>query len=77
MVLKVYGHPYSTYTKIAVAILKEKNVPFEFVTLEIFKGEHRTAAVAEKNPFVKVPYIVGPQFYFRNYRRLRFGWIGR
>jgi hypothetical protein len=58
MVLKIYGHANSTCTRTVEAVLKEKNVPFELVTINFMKGEHKQAEYMEKHPFGLIPYIV-------------------
>ena len=59
MVLKLVG-TYPSYNTLRVAlILHEKNVPFEFVNVDMGKGEHKSPAYLEKQPFGQVPYIVG------------------
>lgn len=57
MVLKLYGHPISTCTKRVAATLAEKQVPFELIPIDFAKGEHKSAAFIEKQPFGQVPYI--------------------
>ncbi|EKM53959.1 uncharacterized protein PHACADRAFT_257476 [Phanerochaete carnosa HHB-10118-sp] len=57
MVLKLYGNPMSTCTKRVAMVLKEKNVPFEFVVIDFAKSEHKSPAYLEKQPFGQVPYI--------------------
>jgi len=58
MVIKLYGlHPSSNVLRVAL-ILHEKNVPFEFVRVDMAKGEHKSSDYLEKQPFGQVPYIV-------------------
>ena len=58
MVLKLYGHDISCFTRLVALILHEKEVPFEYHVIDLFSGEHRTKIHAEKHPFNYVPYIV-------------------
>lgn len=58
MVFKLYGHGISCYTRLIALILHEKQVPFEYHVVDVFRGEHRTAEHAKKHPFSYVPYIV-------------------
>ena len=58
MVLKLVGNPLSTCTRRVATILKEKQVPYEFVPIDFAKGEHKSPAFLEKQPFGQVPYIV-------------------
>ncbi|KIY70675.1 glutathione S-transferase [Cylindrobasidium torrendii FP15055 ss-10] len=57
MVLKLYGWTRSIATKRAAIILHEKQVPFEFVDVDIFKGEHKLPEYIAKQPFGEVPYL--------------------
>ena len=58
MVLKLYGSTTSTCTLRVATVLKEKNVPFEFHNVDLFKGEHKAPAYVANQPFGQVPYIV-------------------
>ncbi|KAH6894788.1 thioredoxin-like protein [Coprinopsis sp. MPI-PUGE-AT-0042] len=62
MVLKLYGWPKSTCTQRVALTLHEKNVPFEFVMVDLFKRESKTPEYLEKQPFGQVPYLVRPSF---------------
>ncbi|KAG6820933.1 hypothetical protein H0H93_009169 [Arthromyces matolae] len=57
MVLKLYGYPVSTSTQRVAIVLIEKQVPFELVVVDLNKGEHKTPAHLEKQPFGQIPYI--------------------
>ncbi|KAF6765859.1 glutathione S-transferase [Ephemerocybe angulata] len=57
MVLKLYGWPKSTCTQRVGMALIEKGVPFEFVMVDLFKGESKTPEYLQKQPFGQVPYI--------------------
>jgi len=57
MVVKLYGiYPSSNVLRAAI-ILHEKNVPFEFVQVQMRNGEHKSPSYLEKHPFGQVPYI--------------------
>jgi glutathione S-transferase len=58
MALKLYGHPLSTCTKRVLVVLKETNTPYEFISVDLFKNEHKTGDFYKKQPFGQVPYIV-------------------
>jgi glutathione S-transferase len=60
MVLKLYGVPLSPSVIRVGVVLHEKNIPFEFVTVDLAKGEHKTPEFKAKNPFEQIPYIVSP-----------------
>ncbi|KAF9001533.1 glutathione S-transferase [Cyathus striatus] len=55
MVLKLYGFPQSTATRLAALVLHEKKVPFEFIPFDRSKGDHKTKEYLEKHPFGVVP----------------------
>ncbi|KAG6877618.1 hypothetical protein C0993_005622 [Termitomyces sp. T159_Od127] len=57
MVLKLYGSPHSTCTKRVATVLLEKQVPFEIIAIDLAKGEHKSPAYLEKQPFGQIPYI--------------------
>jgi glutathione S-transferase len=63
MVLKLYGYRTSTCTRRVGVVLKEKNVPFEFIAVDLQKGEHKQPEYLKKQPFGVVPYIVGYTSY--------------
>lgn len=58
MVLKLYGSDLSPYTKTVGMILYEKQIPFEFYSIDTLKNEHKTPEHLEKHPLGQVPYIV-------------------
>lgn len=57
MVLKVYGWLGSKPTYRVILVLKEKNVPFEFVGINPAAGEHKAPEYLKKHPFGQMPYI--------------------
>lgn len=57
MVLKLYGSPKSTCTRRVAVVLKEKNVQYEFVPVDMVSGAHKSAEFLAKQPFGQVPYI--------------------
>ena len=58
MVLKLYGFPMSTYTRLVALTCKEKDIPYELVPVNFAKGEHKAADFVKIQPFGQVPYIV-------------------
>ena len=60
MTVQLYGFPISTCTLRVATVLKELNIPFEFHSVDIFKGEQKLPAYTAKAPFGSVPYIVCP-----------------
>ncbi|KAG1870740.1 thioredoxin-like protein [Suillus subalutaceus] len=57
MVLKLYGFTTSTCTLRVAVVLKEKNVPFEFISVDLTKGAHKAPEFTAYQPFGQVPYI--------------------
>ena len=57
MVLKLFGFYESSCTKSVKIVLNEKDVPYEFIVVNPFKGEHKTPEFLSKQPFGVVPYI--------------------
>lgn len=66
MVLKLYGMPPSSCTKRVATTLKEYNVPYELIVIDLQKGAHKDSSYKEIQPFGQVPYIV------RNFAYLSF-----
>jgi hypothetical protein len=58
MVLTLYGYSGSTATHCVRIVLKEKNVPFSFVKVDLAKHEQKHPDYLAKNPFGVVPCIV-------------------
>ena len=56
--IKLYGNPLSTFTKRVALIMNEKNVPFEFIGVDLRKGEQKQEPHLSRNPFGVVPVIV-------------------
>ncbi|KAM5445307.1 putative glutathione transferase [Microsporum audouinii] len=57
MVLKLYGFSPSTNTQRVVLVLNELKVPFEYVTVDLAKGEHKSEEYMKIQPFGYVPCI--------------------
>ena len=47
----------STATRRVAQIAKERNIPYEFVTVDLPTGEHKQQAHIAHHPFGQVPYI--------------------
>ena len=59
MVLKLHGTYRSPWVCLVAAILYEKEVPFEFIVVNMPKNEHKSPEYLSKHPYGQVPYIVG------------------
>jgi len=57
MVLVLHGSLRSTCTQLVMVVLKEKNVPYTFVAVNLGKGEQKAPTYVLKHPFGVVPYI--------------------
>jgi len=60
MVLRLFGSHTATCTARVATVLREKRIPFAFVPVDLRKGEHKTPAYFEKQPFGQIPYVVSP-----------------
>ena len=66
MTIKLYSWPRSSGTRVAWA-LEELGLPYEYVTLDPKKQEHRSAEYLALNPHGKVPALVdGGQVFFES-----------
>ncbi|KAG6331147.1 hypothetical protein ID866_7946 [Astraeus odoratus] len=57
MVLKLHGHAIAPLVRLVAAVCREKDIPYELVNVAVYKGEHKTPAFKEFQPFGQVPYI--------------------
>ncbi|KAJ3572237.1 hypothetical protein NP233_g3218 [Leucocoprinus birnbaumii] len=57
MVLKLYGFHLSPPSQLVAAVLHEKQVPFEFVQVDLTKGEQKSQEYLAKQPFGQVPLL--------------------
>uniref|UniRef100_A0A0D6R1P8 glutathione transferase n=1 Tax=Araucaria cunninghamii TaxID=56994 RepID=A0A0D6R1P8_ARACU len=55
--IKVHGTPVSTATSVVLACLHEKQIEYELVPVDPFKGEHKQPPFLALNPFGLVPAI--------------------
>lgn len=58
MVLKLYGNVQSTCTRRVALVAKYANIPYDYIPVDLKKGEHKSPAFVEKQPFGQVPYLV-------------------
>ncbi|KAF9223930.1 glutathione S-transferase-like protein [Gyrodon lividus] len=57
MVLKLYGLTTSTKTRSVAQICKEKEIPYELISVNLPAGEHKSPAHLAIQPFGQVPVI--------------------
>ena len=57
MVLKLYGIYRSPWVRLVAAVLLEKQVPFELVSVDIDNAEHKSPEYLAKHPSVKFPTL--------------------
>jgi glutathione S-transferase len=55
--LKIFGHPMSTCTRKVLMTLAETKAPYELVTVDFAKGEHKEEAHVKRQPFGQVPAL--------------------
>ncbi|WP_129790687.1 glutathione S-transferase family protein [Sphingosinicella sp. CPCC 101087] len=55
--IKLFGHPASTYTRKVLCTLHEIEAPFELRFVDLNGGEHTQAAHLARQPFGRVPTI--------------------
>jgi hypothetical protein len=56
--VKLYGIYKSPWVSLVAAILLEKQVPFELVSVDFANEEHKSPEYLAKHPFGQIPYIV-------------------
>jgi glutathione S-transferase len=56
--LKLYGHPLSTYSRRVRIALLEKNIQAEVVEVDLAGRENRRAPYLSLNPYARVPTLV-------------------
>jgi glutathione S-transferase len=69
-ILKLHGGSQTTSARRVGTVLHELKVPFEMIEVDAQKGEHKTAAYLQKQPFGLTPYIVRPLFLSISSRNL-------
>ncbi|CAN6981809.1 hypothetical protein IGI04_039068 [Brassica rapa subsp. trilocularis] len=55
---KVHGNPFSTSTRRVLAVLLEKGLSYESITVDLKSGEHKTEPFLSLNPFGQIPVFV-------------------
>lgn len=68
--MKVFGHPASTCTRKVLLTLNEKHQGYEFITVNLAKGEHKSAEHLKHQPFGVVPVIDDNGFFLYESRAI-------
>ncbi len=55
--MKLFGHPASTCTRKVLFVLNEKQAQFDYVIVDITKGEQKSLEHLERHPFGVVPAL--------------------
>jgi glutathione S-transferase len=55
--MKIYGHPMSTCTRKVLMTLAENDTPYEFVLVDLMKGENKSPEHTARQPWGKVPAL--------------------
>jgi len=58
MGITLYAHDFAPSALVASLALREKGVQFDFVSIDLAKGENKAPAWLEKHPLGKVPVLV-------------------
>lgn len=58
MVIKLHGYAISVATRRVAVVLKELELPYELIPVDVNKGEHKSPEYKKIQPFGQVPYIV-------------------
>ncbi|KIJ66149.1 hypothetical protein HYDPIDRAFT_174824 [Hydnomerulius pinastri MD-312] len=70
MVLKLYGFPQSTCTRLVALVCKEKEIQYDLTVINLSKGEQKAPAFKERQPFGQIPYIDDDGFYLYESRAI-------
>lgn len=57
MSIQLYGIPLSISLRRSLIVIKELNVPYKLVTVDVTKGEHKAESVLKVQPFGQIPFI--------------------
>ena len=55
--IRIHGHPFSTYTRRVMMAIHEKRIPHEFITIDMAARKHRDPSYLSFNPYGRVPLL--------------------
>jgi glutathione S-transferase len=62
--VRLFGAPYSVYTRIAQLVLLEADIPYVLEEIDIFRPETVPAGYAARHPFNKIPALEHGDLHF-------------
>lgn len=62
--VRLFGAPYSVYTRIAQLVLLEAQVPYRLEEVDIFRPQTVPASYADRHPFGKIPALADGDLQF-------------
>lgn len=68
--VKLHGNPLSNCTRRVVCVLYEKQIDFEWVTVDYVHDAHKSSEYVAKHPFGQIPYLEDDGFIV--YGRFKF-----
>ncbi|MFL6624271.1 MAG: glutathione S-transferase family protein [Sulfurifustis sp.] len=60
--MKLYMHPFSTFSRRVRIALVEKNIPVEMIALDMAARKHKAPEYLALNPYARVPTLVDGDF---------------
>ena len=75
MAIKLYGIYASPWVRLVAAVLKEKEVPFELVPVDMANSQNKTPEFLSKQPFGQIPYLVCDIFLAIHFQSLNVFWL--
>ncbi|TPX71152.1 hypothetical protein SpCBS45565_g01189 [Spizellomyces sp. 'palustris'] len=63
MGIKIHGAAFSTCTQRVAVVLREKNIPFEIVPVNVAAGQHKGEEFLKLQPFGQIPVLEDDGFF--------------
>ncbi|POS82765.1 hypothetical protein EPUL_005866 [Erysiphe pulchra] len=70
MVIKIHGLKASTCSQVVLATLVEKDVDYEFISIDLRAGQHKTPEFLKLHPFGKIPVLEHDGFFLYESRAI-------